>query len=296
VPQEYAQLKDKLLDNTRKSGSLIGLYFLLVVNGQVRTTGPHHASQARPARGAAGWAAGAEGQPAAAAGAAANGRQVIPHLLPLPPTSIPAQAAACCMLGTAFSYAYMVLLCRDIDAVQGDDKVPHWEADKVGELLAQRGQRAAVPSLGRRRRPEAAARPAHAPLPPLPAPLLQIENPILRPVAKLAAAYQQALKPRLLLLVAMAATLGLYNKLAEEPLSLVYQGCALGGFLSYKLALLLELFQQNTVKVRRGAQAGTATWSSWLADTRGSLLGYGRRGSAWMRLPAAAWPVRGPRE
>lgn len=36
--QEYKQLKDKLLDNTRKSGSAIGLYFLLLVNGQVRVT------------------------------------------------------------------------------------------------------------------------------------------------------------------------------------------------------------------------------------------------------------------
>jgi hypothetical protein len=72
----------------------------------------------------------------------------------------------------------------------------------------------------------------------------------LRQGAKLTAAYQQALKPRLLVLVAMAATLGAYNQFAEEPLPLVYQGCTLGGFLSYKIALLLELFQQNTVKVR----------------------------------------------
>ncbi len=74
----------------------------------------------------------------------------------------------------------------------------------------------------------------------------------------MAAAYQQALKPRLLLPVAMAALLGVYNLVAEEPLALVYQGCALGGFLSYKLALLLETFEQNSLKVgcRRGHERG----------------------------------------
>jgi hypothetical protein len=34
--QEYKKLKEKLLDNTRKSGSAIGLYFLLLVDGKVR--------------------------------------------------------------------------------------------------------------------------------------------------------------------------------------------------------------------------------------------------------------------
>jgi hypothetical protein len=43
----------------------------------------------------------------------------------------PLQAAACCMLGTVFSYAYLSLLCHDIDIVKGTDLVPYWEADKV---------------------------------------------------------------------------------------------------------------------------------------------------------------------
>ncbi len=74
----------------------------------------------------------------------------------------------------------------------------------------------------------------------------------------MAAAYQQALRPRLLVPVAMAALLGAINLVAEEPLPLVYQGCALGGFLSYKIALLLETFQQNSLKVGAGRAGGWA--------------------------------------
>lgn len=86
----------------------------------------------------------------------------------------------------------------------------------------------------------------------------------------MAAAYQQALRPRLLVPVAMAALLGAINLVSEEPLPLVYQGCALGGFLSYKLALLLETFQQNSLKVGAG-RAGAWAVCAWWSGGRGPM-------------------------
>ncbi|KIY91228.1 hypothetical protein MNEG_16736 [Monoraphidium neglectum] len=69
----------------------------------------------------------------------------------------------------------------------------------------------------------------------------KIENPLLRRAAKLAAAYRASLRPRLLVPVGLAAAVGLFNALAEEPIPLLYTGCMLGGFLSYKGALLTKL-------------------------------------------------------
>jgi len=80
----------------------------------------------------------------------------------------------------------------------------------------------------------------------------QIENPLLRRLTKLVAAYRAALRPRLLVPVGLAALVGLYNLLADEPLPLVYEGCALGGFLSYKLALIFKLVDDLTPKVNVG--------------------------------------------
>jgi hypothetical protein len=44
------------------------------------------------------------------------------------------------MLGTAFSYGYMWLLCQDVDSVKGTDIVPYWEADKVRKAVQQQQQ------------------------------------------------------------------------------------------------------------------------------------------------------------
>lgn len=46
---------------------------------------------------------------------------------------------------------------------------------------------------------------------------------------------RQALKPRLLVAVALAAGMGLYNSQAEEPLGGAEEFSLLGGFLSYKV-------------------------------------------------------------
>jgi hypothetical protein len=56
-------------------------------------------------------------------------------------------------------------------------------------------------------------------------------------------------------LVGLAVTIFVYNRLADEPLALVYQGCVLGGFLSYKAALIVKLIDELTPKVRKQAES-----------------------------------------
>eukprot|EP00879_Flechtneria_rotunda_P022186 GHRR01023409.1.p1 GENE.GHRR01023409.1~~GHRR01023409.1.p1 ORF type:complete len:275 (+),score=79.98 GHRR01023409.1:404-1228(+) len=146
--QEYAALKQQLLNNTRKSGGAIGLYLLLTVNGA---------------------------------------------------------AALAAMLGAAGSYAYFSCLCRDVDSVKPTDTVPIWEANKI-------------------------------------------QNVLLRRAAKVKAAYQAALQPRLLVPVGLACLIGIYNAVSEEPLPLVYTGCFLLGFLSHKAALIVKLVDDLTPK------------------------------------------------
>jgi hypothetical protein len=77
----------------------------------------------------------------------------------------------------------------------------------------------------------------------------QIENPLLRRAAKVAAAYQKALSPRLLVPVALGCLIGIYNKATGEPLPLLYSGCLLLGFLSYKVALVTKLVADLSPKV-----------------------------------------------
>ena len=64
----------------------------------------------------------------------------------------------------------------------------------------------------------------------------KIEQALTRNVAKLFAAYQQALKPRLLVLPGLLAAAAAWNAaLPDLQLGAVEQGCLLGGFLSYKV-------------------------------------------------------------
>ncbi|GBF91994.1 hypothetical protein Rsub_04718 [Raphidocelis subcapitata] len=109
--------------------------------------------------------------------------------------------ALACMVGAAGSYAYLQLLCADVDAVSGTDRVPIWEANKI-------------------------------------------ENPALKRAAKIAAIYGAALRPRLLVPVGLASAVAVWNALSGAPLSLLYQGCMLGGFLAYKGALLTKLLSE----------------------------------------------------
>jgi hypothetical protein len=64
-----------------------------------------------------------------------------------------------------------------------------------------------------------------------------------RNLAKIGAAYKQALTPRLLVPVGLIAAAAAWNQLLPDyTLSLVDQGCMLGGFLSYKIALILKIY------------------------------------------------------
>ncbi|GFR52709.1 hypothetical protein Agub_g15338 [Astrephomene gubernaculifera] len=78
----------------------------------------------------------------------------------------------------------------------------------------------------------------------------KIENTWLRRLAKLGCAYRQALQPRLLVPVGLACLAAAYNRVAgpDHSLDLLHQGCLLGGFLSYKLALLVKLVDELTPK------------------------------------------------
>ncbi|EFJ50235.1 hypothetical protein VOLCADRAFT_104055 [Volvox carteri f. nagariensis] len=125
--------------------------------------------------------------------------------------TVDGQAALCALLGSAASYAYLSCLYRDVDSYRGDTQVPMVEADKVtGE----------------------------------------IENTFIRRMAKVGCAYRQALQPRLLVPVALAGLSAAYNQIVgpERALDLLHQGCLLGGFLSYKLALLIKLADDLTPK------------------------------------------------
>eukprot|EP00192_Tetraselmis_astigmatica_P021331 CAMPEP_0117652974 /NCGR_PEP_ID=MMETSP0804-20121206/2935_1 /TAXON_ID=1074897 /ORGANISM="Tetraselmis astigmatica, Strain CCMP880" /LENGTH=267 /DNA_ID=CAMNT_0005459101 /DNA_START=94 /DNA_END=896 /DNA_ORIENTATION=- len=71
----------------------------------------------------------------------------------------------------------------------------------------------------------------------------EIESPVGRSLSKALGAYSQALKPRLLLPVALAAGAWWFNQNSETPLGLVEEGCLFLGFSSYKLALVVEVWE-----------------------------------------------------
>jgi hypothetical protein len=65
---------------------------------------------------------------------------------------------------------------------------------------------------------------------------LQVEQPTLRFFAKGFAAYRQALKPRLLVLVGLVAGCSAFNAAyPEQAVSIVEEACMVAGFLSYKV-------------------------------------------------------------
>lgn len=73
----------------------------------------------------------------------------------------------------------------------------------------------------------------------------KVEPQLARWGAKLLAAYRTALQPRLLVLPGLLAAAAAYNAAAgpEDQLGLVEQGCLLGGFLSWKVALVLKIYE-----------------------------------------------------
>lgn len=71
----------------------------------------------------------------------------------------------------------------------------------------------------------------------------KIEPAILRNVAKLGAAYKQALTPRLLVPVGLVAACAAWNStFPENTIGIIEQGCMIGGYLSFKTALILKVY------------------------------------------------------
>lgn len=70
-----------------------------------------------------------------------------------------------------------------------------------------------------------------------------LEQPVAKFFAKLIAGYRQSLTPRLLIPVGLVAGCAAWNTLVPEfQLSIVDEGCMLGGFLSFKIALVLKIY------------------------------------------------------
>jgi hypothetical protein len=79
----------------------------------------------------------------------------------------------------------------------------------------------------------------------------RIQSPFLRRLAKIAASYRAALRPRLLVPLGLAMAVAAFNAASPEPLPLVDEGCVLAGFLSYKVALLVRVADAQWPASRR---------------------------------------------
>lgn len=70
-----------------------------------------------------------------------------------------------------------------------------------------------------------------------------VEPGTLRYLSKLGAAYRQSLNPRLLIPVGLVAGCVTWNATFPDiQISVVDEGCLIGGFLSYKIALILKIY------------------------------------------------------
>jgi hypothetical protein len=68
----------------------------------------------------------------------------------------------------------------------------------------------------------------------------------IRSARKVAAAMRAALRPRLLVLVGLAAAAAAYNSIAPEPLNGVQSAALFGGFLTYKAGQLVSDVHAHT--------------------------------------------------
>lgn len=78
---------------------------------------------------------------------------------------------------------------------------------------------------------------------------------IVRSVKKIGAGFRAALRPRLLVLVGLAAAAAAYNSIALEPLNGTQSAALFGGFLTYKAGQLVD-FVQHTSKYPRASSGG----------------------------------------
>lgn len=79
----------------------------------------------------------------------------------------------------------------------------------------------------------------------------RIDSPMLRNLAKVGVGYSYSLNPRLLIPTGLALGCFAYNSVFgdEAPLGLVEEGCLLGGFLGYKIALITKVYDDLKPKV-----------------------------------------------
>ncbi|CAG9464486.1 unnamed protein product [Pedinophyceae sp. YPF-701] len=121
------------------------------------------------------------------------------------------ESALCTLCGLAGSLAYLQLLYLDIDGVKGDDPTPIFDVEE------------------------------NVPAGPL------------RIVSKVAVGLTYSLNRRLLVPAALAAGCWAFNEAAAPDayhLSLVDEGCVLGGFLAYKASLVVELYNAYKPRVK----------------------------------------------
>lgn len=117
--------------------------------------------------------------------------------------------AGCAAFGGLASYGYLQLLIRDVDTFRQDDPIA------ASFLMAEDAR---------------------------------LELSTLRSVRRLGAAYRAALRPRLLVLVGVAASAAAFNAVATEPLSAQAVAALFGGFLSYKAGLVAQLWEATRPK------------------------------------------------
>lgn len=78
----------------------------------------------------------------------------------------------------------------------------------------------------------------------------EIEPQFARQLAKLGAAYRQAIRSRLLIPIGLAAGSAAWNHVyPESQIGIVEEGCLLGGFLGYKIALFLKVYDDLKPKI-----------------------------------------------
>ncbi|KAL6745340.1 hypothetical protein V8C86DRAFT_2981247 [Haematococcus lacustris] len=76
----------------------------------------------------------------------------------------------------------------------------------------------------------------------------KIEDPLTRSIAKVFAGYSHGLNRRLLVPIGLAVGVAVFNKLTDQSLDLLHQGCVLLGFLAYKAPLFLRVVKDNSPK------------------------------------------------
>jgi hypothetical protein len=82
-----------------------------------------------------------------------------------------------------------------------------------------------------------------------------VEMPLPRAGAKLLAAWAQAARPRLLVPVGLLAAAAAWNAaFPDARLGLLEEGCLLGGFLAYKSALILKVYDDLRPRARSEAE------------------------------------------